>query len=153
YGITNDKANYDDYAAVEVDNKIVIVIRGSPKGGDTERNRELMKGAPLLNKIVDAEKHGAAAVLIVNDADTARDGDDLLDFNYTSFIRRTAKRPVCHVRRSVLEMMLPGGADILTTLETDINRELRPHSCELPGWTVSVSVKIHRGTIDVKNVV
>ena len=94
-----------------------------------------------------------AAVLIVNDADTARDGDDLLDFNYTAFSRSIGKFPVCHVRRCVLEMMLPGGADTLTTLEKDINRDLKPHSRELPGWTASVAVKMHRGKIDVKNIV
>jgi hypothetical protein len=153
YGITSDKANYDDYADVEVDNKVVILLRGAPKGGDTNRNRELVKGAPFLNKIVNAEKHGAAAVLVVNDADTARDGDDLLDFNYTAFSRSVSKIPVYHVRRAVLERMLPGGADMLTMLEKDINRELKPHSQELPGWTASVSVKMHRGTIDVKNIV
>jgi hypothetical protein len=152
YGITNEKADYDDYATVEVDNRIVILIRGAPKGSDKDRSRELMKGAPFLNKIVNAEKHGASAVLIVNDADTARDGDDLLDFNYTAFERGAGKLPVCHVRRSVLERML-GGAEALTTLEKDINRELKPHSRELPGWTANVSVKMHRGAIDVKNIV
>ncbi len=112
-----------------------------------------MKGAPFANKIANAEKHDAAAVLIVNDADTARDGDDLLDFNYTAFGRSAGKIPVCHVRRRVLETMLPGGADALTVLEKDINRELKPHSRELAGWTVSVEVRMHRGKIDVKNVV
>ncbi len=153
YGITSEKANYDDYAEVEVDNRIVILMRGAPKGGDTKRNQELLKGAPFMNKLVNAEKHGAAAVLIVNDADTARDGDDLLDFTYMAFARSVAKLPVCHVRRAVLEMMLPGGADTLSRLEKDINRELKPHSLELPGWTANVSVKMHRGTIDVKNIV
>lgn len=152
YGITSDKANYDDYAEVEVENKIVLLLRGSPKGGDAKRTSELLKGAPLLNKIVNAEKHGAAAVLLFNDADTARDGDDLLDFNYTAFNRSAANLPVCHVRRAVLEMML-GDADALTRLETDLGRELKPHSQELPGWTASVSVKMHRGTIDAKNIV
>jgi hypothetical protein len=153
YGITSDKANYDDYADVEVDNKIVLLLRAAPKGGDKKRGPELMKHAPFLNKIVNAEKHGAAAVLIVNDADTAHDGDDLLDFNYMAFIRSVSKVPVCHVRRAVLEMMLPGGADALTMLERDINRELKPHSQVLTGWTANVSVKMHRGTIDVKNIV
>ena len=49
--------------------------------------------------------------------------------------------------------MLAGGADTLTTLEKDINRDLKPHSRELPGWTASVAVKMHRGKIDVKNIV
>jgi hypothetical protein len=153
YGITSDKAKYDDYADVDVAEKVVILLRGAPQGSDSSRNRELMNGAPFVKKIVNAEKHGAAAVLFVNDAGTAHDGDDLLDFNYTSFARSTGKIPVFHVRRVVLEMMLPGGADVLNMLEKDINREMKPRSRELPGWTASLSVRMHRGKIHVKNIV
>lgn len=153
YGITSEKAKYDDYADVEVDNKVVILIRGAPKGSDTKRNQELMKGAPFVNKIVNAEKHGAAAVLFINDADTARDGDDLLDFNYMAFARSAGKVPIFHVRRVVLEMMLSGGADTLNMLEKEIQREMKPQSRELPGWTVGVEVQMHRGKINAKNIV
>jgi len=153
YGITSDKAKYDDYAGIDVAHKIVILLRGAPQPADKDRARELMNGAPFARKIANAEKHEASAVLVVNDAGTARDGDDLLDFNYTAFGRGTGKIPVCHVRRSVLEMMLPGGADALAALENDIQHEMKPHSLELTGWTVGVEVRMHRGKLDVKNVV
>jgi hypothetical protein len=153
YGISSKKADYDDYADVDVADKVVVLLRGAPSCADKKRASELMRGAPFVSKIAKAEEHGAAAVLFVNDADTARDGDDLLDFNYTAFSRSAGKIPVCHVRRSVLEMMLPEGADSLTMLEKDINRDLKPHSRELPGWTVTVAVKMHRGTIEAKNIV
>ncbi|HTU19080.1 MAG TPA: M28 family peptidase [Gemmataceae bacterium] len=153
YGISSKKADYDDYAEVDVLHKVVILLRGAPSSADKDHAAELMKGAPFVNKIAKAEEHGAAAVIIVNDADTARDGDDLLDFNFTAFSHSMGKIPAYHVRRSVLEMMLPEGADTLTKLEKDINRELKPHSRELPGWKVSFAVKMHRGKIDVKNIV
>jgi hypothetical protein len=153
YGISNDKADYDDYDDIDVAHKVVVLLRGAPRTADKDRTRELMKGAPFSIKVANAEKHEAAAVLIVNDADSARDGDDLLDFNYTAFSRSAGKIPVLHVRRSVLETMLPGGVDALTALEKDINRDLKPRSRELSGWTVRVEVKQHRGTIDVKNIV
>ncbi|HTU90263.1 MAG TPA: M28 family peptidase [Gemmataceae bacterium] len=153
YGITSDKAKYDDFADVDVADKVVILLRGAPHIGQKSRDQELLSGAPFVKKIVNAEKHGAAAVLFVNDAGTAHDGDDLLDFNYTAFGRSASKFPVLHVRRAVLEMMLPGGADTLTRLEKDINRELKPHSLDLPGWTVDVAVRMHRGKMHVKNIV
>ncbi|HEY7330168.1 MAG TPA: M28 family peptidase [Gemmataceae bacterium] len=153
YGITSDKAKYDDYADVDVSGKFVILLRGSPQGAQTNQNKELLNSAPFVKKMVNAEKHGAAAVFFVNDAGTAHDGDDLLDFNYSAFLRSTGKFPVFHVRRSVLEMMLPGGADMLTRLEKDINREMKPHSLELSGWTADVSVRMHRGKIEAKNIV
>lgn len=153
YGITSEKGKYDDYDGLDVAEKIVVVLRGAPAPADRDRSRELMRGATFTAKIANAEKHHAAAILIVNDADTARDGDDLLDFNYTAFARGTAKIPACHVRRAVLEKMLTGGADALTALEKDINRELKPRSQELTGWKVDVGVRVHRGKIDVKNIV
>jgi hypothetical protein len=153
YGITNEKAKYDDYADIDVANKVVILLRGAPLSGDTKRNQELMNGAPFVKKIANAEKHEAAAVLFVNDAATASDGDDLLDFNYTAFAHSAGKIPAFHVRRAVLEMMLPGGADTLIALEKEINREMKPHSSELPGWTANVAVKMHRGKLQVKNIV
>lgn len=153
YGITSEKTNYDDYADVDAANKVVILLRGAPQSSDKDRNHELMNGAPLVKKIDNAQKHDAAAVLIVNDADTARDGDGLLDFNYTAFARSAGKIPAFHVRRAVLEMMLPGGADTLTALEKGILHERKPHSCELPGWTANVSVRMHRGKIIAKNIV
>jgi hypothetical protein len=153
YGVTSDKAKYDDYADVDVADKVVILLRGAPQSGQRTRDQELLNGAPFVKKIVNAEKHGAAAVLFVNDAGTAHDGDDLLDFNYTAFGRSAGKFPVFHVRRAVLEMMLPGGADTLTRIEKDINRDMKPQSLELAGWKVDVAVRMHRGKIQVKNLV
>lgn len=153
YGITSDKAEYDDYADVDVAHKIVVLLRGAPQGNDKDRIRELTAGAPFVKKIANAVKHEAAAVLIANDADSARDGDELLDFNYTAFARSAGKIPVFHIRRAVLERMLPGGADTLTGFEKDIQRDLKPHSCELPGWTADVAVRMHRGKILAKNIV
>ncbi len=153
YGITSDKAKYDDYAGLDAAHKIVILLRGAPSSSDKDNARELMNGASFARKIATAEKHHAAAVLIVNDADTVRAGDDLLDFNYTAFGRSAGKIPVCHLQRAVLEMMLPGGTDTLTAIEKDIQRDLKPQSRDLPGWTVGVDVRMHRGMMDVKNVV
>lgn len=153
YGISSEKAHYDDYAGIDAAGKIVVVLRGAPASADRNRAVELMKAAPFAFKIKNAQEHDAAAILFVNDADTARDGDDLLDFNYTAFGRSSAKIPACHVRREVLEMMLPGGADTLTAIEKDIQRELKPQSRALDGWEADVEVRMHRGKIDVKNVV
>jgi hypothetical protein len=154
YGITSEKARYDDYAGLDVADKIVVLLRDAPQAADKDVARELKNGAPFARKIANAEKHGASAVLIVNDAETARTGDALLDFNYTALGRSAAKIPAFHVRRSVLENMLPGGADGLREIESAINRELNPHSQELTGWTGSLDVKISRGKkIELKNVV
>ncbi len=37
YGISNDKADYDDYAQIDVANKVVILLRGAPRSADKDR--------------------------------------------------------------------------------------------------------------------
>src|SRR5206468_370967 len=93
---------------------------------DGQRRRQ---HATFTQKMVNAEKRDALGILFVNDADTAKDGDDLLDFNFTATARVPVKMPAFHLHRSVLETMLAGsGAPTLSEIEKDIDRELKPHS-------------------------
>src|SRR5262249_37483943 len=85
YGITMKTKDfeYDDYAGLDVEDKVVVILRDVPRF-DSKSNPfggQQRRGLGSLNsKLTNAEKHGAAAVLFVNDADTASTGDDLLDF-------------------------------------------------------------------------
>jgi hypothetical protein len=157
YGITSAAAKYDDYDGIDATDKVVMVLRDSPH---YEKNEEtvarLKASSPFTRKIANAEKHKAAAVLFVNDAETARGGDDLLDFNFTAVgrISQESNLPALHVRRSVLQTMLTAcAAADLSDLERDIDKDLVPQSMELTGWTVSLEVKAHKGEITLKNVV
>ena len=157
YGITSAAAKYDDYDGIDATDKVVIVLRNSPH---YEKNEEtvarLKASSPFTRKIANAEKHKAAAVLFVNDAETARGGDDLLDFNFTAVgrISQESNLPALHVRRSVLQTMLTASAAAdLVDLEREIDKDLKPQSMELTGWTVGLEVKAHKGEITLKNVV
>jgi hypothetical protein len=153
YGITNEKAHYDDYAGLDVTNKVVVVLRGMPSFGDKDLDMQLVTGSSFTAKSVNAEKHHAAALLVINDKDTARTGDDLFQFNYTALERRSpAELAVFHVRRSVLERMLPGDAD-LEQIEQTISRVRKPQSQALTGWKASFAVRIKRGDTMLRNVI
>jgi hypothetical protein len=154
YGITaTGKTKYDDYAGLDVEGKVVVLLRGAPLGANNTVAPELWQFAPFVRKLDNAAKHKAAAVLIVNDAETARDGDHLLDFNYTALEGTPGKVPAFHVKRSVLEAMLSGGADGLRDLERAIDRDLKPHSFALTGWGAGLEVKARRDVVTLKNVV
>jgi hypothetical protein len=158
YGVTGNKdLLYDDYQGLDAEDKVVIVLRDTPRGTnkyvsfDGQRRRQ---HASFTQKMVNAVKHKAAAILFVNDADTAATGDDLLGFGYTSLSGSPANLPAFHLRRSVLEAMLQGSAAAdLADLERDIDRELKPRGVDLTGWTVSLDVKVRRDKITIKNVV
>jgi len=74
YGITAPDANYDDYAGVDVQGKIVVMLRGEPRRGRSDNPlgaRGSSRFALFTTKIANAIEHGAAAVLLVNHADAA----------------------------------------------------------------------------------
>jgi Zn-dependent M28 family amino/carboxypeptidase len=155
YGITSAAAKYDDYDGIDATDKVVVVLRDSPHGANEEATARLKASATFTRKLANAEKHKAAAVLFVNDAETARGGDDLLDFNFTAVgrIAHESNLPAFHVRRSVLQTMLTASGADLTDLERKIDKNLEPLSMELIGWTVGLDVKAHKGAITLKNVI
>ena len=73
FGIAAPDAGHDDYAGLDVKGKVVLVIRKAPPG-----RGKLARFAPLLSKVTTAAKQGAAAILIVNDAPTAKSEEDAL---------------------------------------------------------------------------
>ncbi len=153
YGITSNRANYDDYADLDVTDKVVVLLRSWPRQGKADTPRALVDAAAFVTKINNAENHHAAAVLIVNDRETARDGDSLLDFNFTALDHTTARLPAFHVHRSVLESLLSGGAKELEGIEAAIDRDLKPQSRPLEGWTASFEVKMRHDKIPLRNIV
>jgi len=77
YGITNSNEEYDDYAGIDVEGRVVLMLRREPpdfdSGGHTRHAR-------FDKKVALAAKHGATAVLIANQ-DPGEDGyDELMRF-------------------------------------------------------------------------
>ena len=70
YGITAPDLNYDDYAAMDVTGKVVVLLRKEPQQDDPDsvfNGRNPSTHATFQRKLRNAEKHGAAGVIIVND--------------------------------------------------------------------------------------
>jgi hypothetical protein len=159
YGLSTP--SYDDYADIEAEGKIVVIFNDVPRGDRTILGGPGGRGgaylpAMLAAKVAAAEKHRAAAVLFVHDNLTCADGDDLYDFAFTAVGRRAnpAKIPVFHIKRSVLESLLSGREEAdLAALQKDIDRDKKPHSFALTGWTASLEVKMKRDVIHLKNVI
>jgi Zn-dependent M28 family amino/carboxypeptidase len=74
YGIVAREYHWDDYAGVDVRGKTVLVLLGDPGYGS--RNPGVFKGLALSAyggwsyKIEEAERHGAAGVLLIHDPGT-----------------------------------------------------------------------------------
>jgi len=71
YGISAPGIKYDDYADIDVKGKVVIAIRKMPGASDKKslfNQGQNRRHAFFFSKVAAAEKHGAAALILVNDA-------------------------------------------------------------------------------------
>lgn len=90
YGISAPGEGYDDYAGVDVRDRIALALGGAPE--------RLGRRVPRVEKLVAARERGARALLLVDDA--------LPDLDDTA---ATAPLPSVTVRASVADALLPAG--------------------------------------------
>ncbi len=156
YGVTAKEPNYDDFQGLDMTGKVVVLLRKTPRPDSKEApfaGPDTAEYAALDTKMVNAEQHHAAGVILVNDAATARDRDTLIAFQYLARAGGYSL-PAIHLRRSVFDTILQSSVGMpLTNLEQEIDRTLKPHSGPLPGWSVDMQVTIKRSTIPAKNIV
>jgi Peptidase family M28/PDZ domain/PA domain len=153
YGLTVPAANYDDFKDLDVKGKIVVVIRRVPRwdnealpfAGDKNAH------AGLETKIANCEKNGAAAVIVVNDRSEVADGDK---FMAAGSLKLKAGIPVAQLRRGVLDTMLVSAKGTPTLdVEKDIDRDLKPRSGLITGWSGTLATTAKVASFSVKNIV
>ncbi len=80
YGITAPEQEYDDYAGLNVDGKLVLVLRHTPGENDPDSpfsDSGSSQHATFRNKAANAAEHGAKGMLLVTDPVHHEPGDDL----------------------------------------------------------------------------
>ncbi len=166
YGITAEKKGYDDYAGLNVQGKVVIVLRNEPRGPQADlvfNGSELTDHAYLLTKIANAHQHGAVAMVLCTESRGLKVGEDgvansvhadpLLNVELTSGLG-TETLPVIHCRRAIVErwMQMSLGKR-LRDLEQTIEETVTPQSMTLPGVTLGAKVSLTRPGKTLRNVV
>ncbi|MCA9138985.1 MAG: M28 family peptidase [Planctomycetales bacterium] len=76
YGITSTSPAYDDYQSIDANGAVVMILRKEPGASDPDSPFDGVgntRHAWFATKISNAIKHGAAAVLIVNDSASTRE--------------------------------------------------------------------------------
>src|SRR5271165_1352098 len=67
YGATAEEFSYDDYATVDVKDKIVVVLRFEPDGFAAKSgNHGLTAHAQVITKAINARNHGAKGLILLN---------------------------------------------------------------------------------------
>jgi len=156
FGITAPEYNYDDYAGLDVKDKIVIVLRHEPQEFDDKSvfdGRVYTAHAQIFSKASNAKLHGAKAVLLVNDvAAHPSDSDDLEKFGGTAGPANAGIEFV-QVKAAVVDHWLKPTGKSLSSLETVIDKDLHPVSFALPAdLHLDMDVDIRREVKTVHNV-
>ncbi len=155
YGVANEEKEYDDYAGVDVEGKVVLVLRYEPRDEDgksqfTGRER-VSRAAGLTNKARAAQQAGAIALLVVNPP--LHNGDAPEELATFGLSRTNTEIPAFHVSQAAANRMLEA-ADMgtLEELQEQIDANLKPVSVVAEGVTVAGQFEATSGT-KVKNVV
>ena len=155
YSITSERYDYDDYADLDAQGKVVLAFRYEPhtEEGDSffTNDERFSPEAALFAKARDAEEAGAVALLIVNPPNHHGEEDVLMEFGTG---RRRTTIPVFHLTRQAAENLLTT-AELpdLETLQASVDKGEGPASIGESGLTVEGGFESDDRTVTVKNVV
>ena len=156
YGITAREYNYDDYAGVDVKDKLALVLRHEPQEFDEKSvfsGKVYTEHSQFFSKVVNAKNHGARGVILINDRASHRgDADQLEAFGKTAG-PADGGIPFVQIKAEVAERWIPGAGKNLDDIAADIDKDLKPRSFALPAVQVTENVDVERIVKTVHNVV
>ncbi|MBN2357480.1 M28 family peptidase, partial [candidate division KSB1 bacterium] len=168
YGITAPEYNYDDYAGIDVDGKIVFVLKRGPRQADPDSPFLLKSDHPYLKneeKINNAIEHGAVGIMMVTDPLHNR----LLTpkgFPWPSLYKgfppdavpltlaktEHKKIPAVQVGERVIKLLF-GSVDSLKKIQTGIDSTMQPHSFPLSSYSALMQTSTRRELLTANNIV
>jgi hypothetical protein len=148
YGITADEFHYDDYAGVDVKDKIVLVLRYEPVdfGGKTGMTIH----SQLFSKAINARNHGAKAIVLLNGKPGPGEQDLLIQFGSVSGPTDVGIL-LLQMKNAAADKLLPAGKT-LAKLQEQIDKNLKPASFALDDSKISLQVGVEHTRAQVNNV-
>ncbi len=148
YGISAPDLGYDDYAGLDAEGKIVLVLRHSPDGDDpSSRFQPYMA---LRRKASEARQHGAAAVLVATGPEKG-DSEAPVKLAFDASFG-DAGLPVLSISTSLAESLFAGQGFTLGDLQSRIGERDEPASRPL-GVRASLAADVIQERATTANVV
>ena len=146
--IDGDTLSWDDYDAVNVKGRWVIILRGTPE--NEARSSKFDKYSSLRHKLLVARDHGAAGVIFVS-GNKFEAEDELIDLRIERNLSQ-ATLPVIHIKRELADQILAGSSTTISDLETKLDKDLKPASMDLD-MVLSVTTEIIQQEVTTQNVI
>ena len=155
YGITAKEYRYDDYAGIDVKDKLVLILRHEPQENDEKSifaGKKLTEHATFIDKMMNAKAHGARGVILINDVAAHADTEDHLEKFGAIGGPRDSGIFFVQIKAATADAWLHAEGQDLQHIEQDIDRDLKPRSFALPKMEVDLSVDMIHETKTVHNV-
>jgi aminopeptidase YwaD len=151
YGVSADEFHYDDYAGIDVKDKIVVVMRYEPPSfATTGGNHGMTQHSQLVTKAINARNHGAKALILVNGKLGDGEEDLLTRFGSVSGPENSGII-FLQVKNEVANDWLKPAGKSLAELQEQINNASKPASFALPESetaVIDVSIRTTRATVN-----
>ncbi len=153
YGATADEFHYDDYAGLDVKDKIVLVLRYEPSGfAEKSGGHGLTQHAQLITKAINARNHGAKAIVLLNGKLEHGEDDLLTRFGSVSG-PEDAGIVMVQVTNSAVEPWFQSAGRSLKDVQEQINSSTNPGSFAFPNsLRLSLNIDIETTHATVNNV-
>ena len=146
YGITHEDAHYDDYQALDVTNKFVLVMGGEPPWSHGEKSsQDIGVLGQSVDKAINAKFRGACGILIIDELsqDQSSELQEVIDLGISGY----------RIGRSLANRLIQSQKKDLTEIKLRIDETLAPRSFGLVGVNVSIQVDVAKTIREVRNVV
>jgi len=153
YGASADELQYDDYAGVDVKDKIVVLLRYEPETFSAKTGHQgLTQHSQLVTKAINARNHGAKAVIFVNGKLADGEEDSLMRFGGVSGPEDVGIMLV-QVKNSVADSWFKSAGKSLTDVQQQINTSGKPASFAFPAMLeLALTIDIEQVHARVDNV-
>jgi hypothetical protein len=155
YGITAADLHYDDYAGIDVRDKIVMILRHEPQEFDDKSvfgGKETTAHSVFAMKASNAKQHGARGVILVNDMVAhPTETDKLIEFGRATGPTDSGVLFVQVKFADAAAWIKAEGRD-LKEIETGIDKDLQPRSFTFTHLKVELDLDIRHDSKTVHNV-
>jgi len=154
YGITAPGYDYDDYAGLDVRDKLVLVMSNEPGEMDSTSRFDGNINTPhaeVRTKAINAREHGAVGLLVVN-GPREHAGEPLRKPRTEGAGYMTSGLLAGYVSEEVARALLSAAGLDLAALQAEIDEATRPRSVALSD-SATVTVNLKRTKATIRNVV
>jgi hypothetical protein len=153
YGATAPEFGYDDYAHLDVKDKIVVILRYEPAGFAAKSgNAGLTQHSQLITKAINARNHGAKAVILVNGKTPQNEEDVLTKFGSVNG-PENAGIVIVQAKNDAVGSWFAGSGKSLAEIQNQINATSTPDSFAFPETLrIAIGANIEKTRATVNNV-